>query len=144
MGVISVLARKEGGGVVGTLVKGDAGTAVVEITVPRYSEGVDLSHLRWSVAYRNASGVEAVIEVEKTVVSEENIMLVWIPDIKAAEVAGFTMFDVAGMDRNELVWNTAAYTIEILENLGITRLVVDFTSAICGKAICGKAICGRR
>lgn len=144
MGVISVLARKEGGGVVGTLVKGDAGTTIVEITVNRFSEGVDLSSLRWSVAFRNAAGKEIVVEIKETTISDDAIRFVWVPDQIAAAAVGLTMFDIAGMDRNALVWNTATYTIEVLKNLGITRVVVDLTSAICGKAICGKAICGRR
>lgn len=141
---INVIARKTGGGVVGTLVKGDDGVESVRIIVPRYSGSVDLAQLQWSVALRNAEGETDIVQVENIEVHDSVISFLWVPGGAATRVPGVTQFDVAGLNTRGMVWGSAPYTLHIIDNLGIDRVVVDLTSAICGKAICGKAICGRR
>ena len=142
MADINVIARKAGGGVVGTLVKGDSGAAAVRVIVPRWAGNADLSQLRWSVALRNAEGREEVIEVSEVEVRDSVIAFLWRPGGAATEAVGDTRFDVAGMDGRGSVWGSAPYTLRIVDNLGIERATVDVTAAVCGEILCGDALCG--
>ena len=142
MADINVIARKTGGGVVGTLVKGDSGAAAVRVIIPRWAGGADLSGLRWSVALRNAEGVEDVVEISEAEVRDSVITFLWRPGGAATDAPGDTRFDVAGMDSGGMVWGSAPYTLHIIDNLGIERAAVDVTAAICGEILCGEALCG--
>ena len=103
------------------IVCGDANADVIRFTFDRYSEGIDLAGLAWSVTVKNAAGFSDVYmegfglsELEE---SEESISLKWELFGVATAAAGRETYMLQGLQGKALVKRFPVRAINVLSYL---------------------------
>lgn len=120
MNEYKVTARKSGGAIIGTLIRGDNGTAAVRVVIPRYANGVDLAPLVWSVHIANASGAADVVIPAAVTADDASVMFAWLPGGVATAAAGMTEVHFEGVGEGALVWASATYHLRIDDKVDTT------------------------
>lgn len=78
-------------------VQGDTRTQIVTFTVPRYSDGVDLSKLGWSIHIKNAAGTKWFeAPAENPDVRSDKITIKWLVRGDTTKTAGDLTFSLRG------------------------------------------------
>lgn len=113
--MINLSARKTGGGVVATLIRGDNHTTRLEIAVARNARDVDLGGLAWRVNICAADGRTDVYTPTEVVVDDREIRFGWLPGGIATAAVGLTEFTVVGMAdaENPPVWKSDKQYLQI-------------------------------
>jgi len=102
------------------LVRNDRHTQIVRFRVPKSEGGIDLSGLAWAVNIVNADGDTDVSYLGTGTVVDDIIVIDWTVGAVATACAGTTTFElqgVSGDDEDALVWQSAARTINVIEDV---------------------------
>lgn len=114
MGINRLMVGKNGSRATPVIqIKGDSGTHIIRMEVPRFYGDVDLAPLMWMVTAKNANGATEEYVMDKTDVSGSIIGMDWKLRGTATAAEGVTEFTLAGFFGGDMIWQSGTYRIRI-------------------------------
>ena len=114
MGINRLMVGKNGSRATPVIqIKGDSGTHIIRMEVPRFYGGVDLAPLMWMVTAENANGATEEYVINNTDVSGSIVGMDWKLRGTATAAEGVTEFTLSGFAGSDKVWQSGTYRIRI-------------------------------